>query len=145
MVKSGIDILGRILSLWVKAIIRFAPFVLVVGTGITGLLFFYTVNNLGISTDTADMLSESVHFRRFHNEYKREFPQYNNTMLIVIDGETPDIAHDAATALASRLKNKTGLFRTIYFPAGDKFFQEHALLYLSRSELEYLAYNLAKV
>ena len=145
MVKSGIDILGRILSLWVRAIIRFAPFVLVVGTGITGLLFFYTVNNLGISTDTADMLSESVHFRRFHNEYKREFPQYNNTMLIVIDGETPDIAHDAATALASRLKNKTGLFRTIYFPAGDKFFQEHALLYLSRSELEDLADNLAKV
>jgi hopanoid biosynthesis associated RND transporter like protein HpnN len=145
MVKNSTGILGRILSRWVDAVVRFAPWVLIAVTGVTGLLLSYTVNNLGISTDTTDMLSESVHFRRFQKEYRREFPQYDDTMLIVIEGDTPDIAHDASSALASRLKRETDLFQTVYFPAGEKFFQEHALLYLSRSELEDLADNLAKV
>jgi len=145
VIKSSTDILGRVLSRWVDAVVRFAPWVLIAVTGVTGLLLYYTVNNLGISTDTADMLSESVHFRRFQKEYKREFPQYDNTMLIVIDGDTPDIAHDASAALVSRLKRETDLFQTVYFPAGEEFFQEHALLYLSPSELEDLADNLAKI
>lgn len=145
MVKSGTDILGGILSLWVKTIVRFAPWVLIGGTGITGLLLFYTVNNLGISTDTTDMLSEEVHFRRFQKEYRDEFPQNDDAILIVVDGDTPDIAHDAGAVLAKRLEQETGLFKSVYYPAGDKFFQEHALLYLSRSELEELADNLARV
>lgn len=145
MIKNTTGILGRVLSCWVDAVVRFAPWVLIAVTVVTGLLLYYTVNNLGISTDTVDMLSESVHFRPFQKEYRREFPQYDDTMLIVIDGDTPDIAHDAGAALARLLKRETGLFKTVYFPAGEKFFQEHALLYLSPSELEDLADNLAKI
>lgn len=145
MIKGSTGILGKYLSRWVDVVCRFAPWVLIAATVVTGMLLYYTVNNLGISTDTTDMLSESVHFRRFQKEYKRAFPQYDNTLLIVIDGDTPDIAQDASSALAGRLKRETGLFDTVYFPAGERFFQEHALLYLSPSELEDLADNLAKV
>jgi hopanoid biosynthesis associated RND transporter like protein HpnN len=145
VIKGSTGILGKYLSRWVDVVCRFAPWVLIAATVVTGMLLYYTVNNLGISTDTTDMLSESVHFRRFQKEYKRAFPQYDNTLLIVIDGDTPDIAQDASSALAGRLKRETGLFDTVYFPAGERFFQEHALLYLSPSELEDLADNLAKV
>ena len=145
MIKGSTGILGKYLSRWVDVVCRFAPWVLIAATVVTGMLLYYTVNNLGISTDTTDMLSESVHFRRFQKEYKRAFPQYDNTLLIVIDGDTPDIAQDASSALAGRLKRETGLFDTVYFPAGERFFQEHALLYLNPSELEDLADNLAKV
>ncbi len=145
LVKRNTGILGRTLSHWVEFVIRFAPWVLVSSAVVTGMLLYYTVNNLGISTDTTDMLSESVRFRLIHEEYKRAFPQYHNTLLIVIDGDTPDIAQDAGSALAGRLKREPGLFHSVYLPGGERFFKKHALLYLSPSELEDLADNLAKV
>lgn len=145
VVKSIGGTLSNTLAWWVNAIRRLAPWVLVAATLVTGSLLYYTVNNLGINTNTADMLSETLHFRHLQEDYKKAFPQYSDTLVIVVEGDTPDLAQDASSSLARHAKRKTDLFKTVYLPGEGRFFEEHALLYLSPGELEDLADNLAKV
>ncbi|UCG11269.1 MAG: MMPL family transporter [Deltaproteobacteria bacterium] len=137
--------LGRILARWMEVVGSTAVWTLALAVLITAIAFFYTLNNLSIRTDTGKMLSERLPFRRSWRACKKAFPQQVKTMLVVVDATTPDLAEDASTVLATHLKQRTDLFKTVYLPGGDKFFQEHALLYLSPDELEDLADNLARV
>jgi predicted RND superfamily exporter protein len=87
-----------------------------------GITLIYTLHNLSIRTDPGKMLSEDLPFRKSWREYKRAFPQYLNTILLVIDAETPDLAHDASKALVDRLKSNADLFKTVYPPGGGRPF-----------------------
>ncbi len=122
-----------------------AIWVVVFTTIFTGIVLYYTMGHLGIDASTADMLSPTLPFRRNLKEFKRAFPQFQNTMLIVIDGRTPDLAQDATTSLSNSLRKEPAIFKRVYVPGGGKFFEEHGLLYLSPKKLEDLADNLAKI
>ena len=141
----GLRKLEKTLAWWVDKVRQSAIWVLIAATLLTCGLLYYTAGNLGISTDTADMLSESLPFRRLHKEYKKAFPQYSDTLLIVIDGDTPELGHDAGTALVRYMKSEEDCFDTVYYPGGGEFFRQNALLYLSLDELEDLADRLANM
>ncbi|UCG13494.1 MAG: MMPL family transporter [Deltaproteobacteria bacterium] len=145
MAKDYGQYVGSSLAWWVKLVHRSSAWIVVLATMATGVSLYYTVNHLGINTDTAEMLSEELPFRRNYNEFKEAFPQFDDAMLIVIDGETPDLAYDASIALAAGLKRRSDLFVTVYLPGGSKFFQRHGLLYLGPVELDELADNLARI
>ncbi|MFP3869743.1 MAG: MMPL family transporter [Syntrophobacteria bacterium] len=137
--------LDRLLGFWVDSVGRLALLVVLAACGLTWALFYFAVSNLGINVDTGEMLSEDLEFRRAYLDYKKAFPQYDDTLLLVLDGDTPDLVQDASTALADRLELETDLIETVYQPGGGEFFKENALLYRSPAELEDLADNLAKV
>ena len=143
--KSFGEHLGRILARWVNLTHRYALGFTILSLVVTGALLYYTVNNLGINTDTAEMLSETLPFRRNYEAFKTAFPQYDDAMLIVVDAETPELAQDASTALAAQLERENDLFSLVYLPGGDDFFEKHGLMYLSPAELEDLADNLAQI
>jgi len=124
---------------------RTAIWVVVLTLLFTGIVLYYTMAHLGIDASTADMLSETLPFRRNLKDFEQAFPQLQGTMLIVIHGKTPDLAQGASTILAKSLRNETRIFKTVYVPGGGKFFEKHALLYLSPKKLEDLADNLAKI
>jgi hopanoid biosynthesis associated RND transporter like protein HpnN len=145
VISSGTERLGRAIAWWVDTVSQSALWVLIASGIVTGILLYYTANHLGINTNTTDMLSDSLHFRRLDEAFKAAFPQYDSTMIIVVDGETPDLAMDSSLELAKRLKEETGIFRTVYQPGDGKFFEEHALLYLSPTELDDLADHLSRV
>ncbi len=145
MGKSLGEHIGGSLAWWVTVTHRYALLFVLLGSIVTGALLYYTVNNLGIDTDTAEMLSETLPFRRNYTEFKTAFPQYDDAMLIVIDAETPELAQDASTALAAQMAQQTDLFILVYQPGGDSFFQKHGLMYLSPTELNELADNLARI
>lgn len=134
-----------ILAWWVDIAGRAALWVVLLALLATGVILHYTINHLGIYTDTAKMLSEDLPFRQIYEDYKQTFPQYVDTLLVVIEGETPGLAEDARNALADRLEQETGLFKTVYLPGGGPFFRQQGLLYLSISELQDLTDNLAQV
>lgn len=143
MLKHGGKRLGDTLAWWVSEVQRFAAWVVMLSILISGSLLYFTTKNLGISTDTEDMLSETLHFRRLNIDYKKAFPQYDNVLLIVINGDTPDLAQDAGSKLAERLKREQQVFKSIYMPGSGRFFEQNGLLYLNLKELEDLADNLA--
>ena len=136
---------GRLLAHWVAGAHRRAGWVLVITLAATVGIAFYISENLGINTDTADMIDEALPFRQAVKDYDRAFPHTGDTLLVVIDGATPGLAEDAADALAGRLARDSALFKTVYQPGGDPFFERNGLLYLDIGELDDLADNLAQV
>ncbi len=144
--SKGFDrALEAFLSRWVDGARRRAIAVLALAAVATAAVLGYTASTLGINTNTADMISEDLPFRQAIKAYDRAFPQFVDTLIVVIDGDTPDLAEDAATALAARLEGETGVFKSVYLPGGGAFFTRHGLLYLDLDELAELADNLARV
>lgn len=96
----------------------------------------YVSQNLGLNTDTTDMLSEHLPFRVNMKRYKETFPQDVDTLLIVLDAPTPEQAHSAAGRLAEELKKDSTHFHDVYAPNADDFFTRNGLLYESIPELQ---------
>ena len=96
---------------------------------------YYVATNIRINTDTADMLSSELPFRRQSQAVSEAFPQFSDTILIVIDGETPDLAEDTAAALTARLRERPDLFGEVYDLLGEPFMRRNGLLYLDVDEL----------
>lgn len=105
----------------------------------------FTLDNLGISTDTSDMLSPELDFRRSYSDYQQSFPQYADSMIVIVRGDTPDLASSSSTLLADRLRDDKDLFKTVYQPAAGDFFASQALLYLDVDELYDLSDNILRV
>ena len=137
--------LGQALARWIDGARRHAIGVLAIAVLSAVALAAYTVATIGFNTDTDDMISKDLPFQRAVADYDRAFPQFLDSLVVVIDGATPDLAEDAATTLAKRLEADTTMFKTVYRPGGDPFFERNGLLYLGVDELEDLADNLAAV
>ena len=103
----------------------------------------YIANNLGVHTDTTEMLSEELPFRINHERYKVEFPQYKDTMILALDAQTPEQTYTAAKRLTTVLKQDTVHIYNAYFFSGDPFLERNGLLYKSIPELENITDRLA--
>ncbi len=134
----------RFLVLWVDGVRRWAVAVTIasilaaVGAG------YYVAGNVAVNTDVTDMLSPKLEFRKQSSALAKAFPQFSDNILVVIDGRTPDLAADAAIALAERLRRQPELFGDVYDPAGDPFFRRNGLLYRDADELAGLSDRLAE-
>ena len=104
----------------------------------------YSVGNLGINTSTADMLSEELPFRRNFTALEEALPKNVDLLLIVVEAGTPELAEEAAEALAARLAAQTDRFHSIFYPASHPFFRRNGLLYLDLEDLEALSDRLAE-
>ena len=130
---------------WVSFVRSAAVAVLVAVFALAFFAMRYTVDNLSMNTDTEDMLSEELVWRKLDQEYEKRFPQYDNNILIVVEAATPDQAGDAAALLYERLKPEQALFEFVYYPNALSVFRESGLLYLDTTELQDLSDNLAEV
>ena len=130
---------------WVRLVRKGAPAVLVVVFAFAFFAARYSADNIAVNTDTEDMLSADLAWRKLDQEYERLFPQYDNNLLIVLEAATPDQARDAATRLHERLQAERNLFEFVYYPGALPVFRESGLLYLDRAALQELSDNLAEV
>ena len=145
MTKTWHQRLASILSAWIGLVERFNILFILLILGGAVFCLNYTIHHLGMDTNTADMLSPDLEWRKLDNAHDAIFPQYSDNILVVVEAGTPDEASDAASLLYNRLKNETGLFKSVYFPSGLPFFKTSALLYLDEDELQDLADNLAAI
>ncbi|MEK7245195.1 MAG: MMPL family transporter, partial [Pseudomonadota bacterium] len=104
----------------------------------------YFALNVRINTDTTDMLNPELPFRKLSNEVSRAFPQFSDNILVVVEGDTPDLADESALKLAARLREKPELFGRVVDQGGDPFFRRHGLLYKSVEDLGDLSDRLAR-
>jgi hopanoid biosynthesis associated RND transporter like protein HpnN len=103
----------------------------------------YTVNHFRIDTEMTDMISDKLPYRKLEKEFQSAFPQFKETVVVVIDADTPEATRLQTAKLAGRLKRETGLFKGVYAPGSGDFFERNGLLYLSVKDLEALSENLA--
>lgn len=112
---------------------------------VTFLSLIYIKDNLGMNTSTRDMLSPELPWRQLDLEYERQFTQFTDNILVVIEAATPDQTMDGAKLLYSRLQERTDLFKDIYYPQALSLFQDDALLFLDVDELQDLSDRLAEI
>ncbi len=90
---------------------------------------------LGVSTDTDLMFSARLPWRQAALRFDREFPQFNNLLVVVIDAAEPEEADATAAELAARLKADPALFKTVTRPDKSAFLDQEGLLFLGTRQL----------
>jgi hopanoid biosynthesis associated RND transporter like protein HpnN len=133
--------ISRFAAAWVERVVRWPGLVLVACVVLTGGLAQYTATHIGINTDTADMISPEVPWRKRFNAYRGEFPELDNTLVVVVDALTPEQAQRSAEMLATRLAQRPEV-RSARLPLRDPFVLRHALLLMPNSEREALGARL---
>jgi hopanoid biosynthesis associated RND transporter like protein HpnN len=103
---------------------------------------FYAASHLTIDTNLEHMLPTDVAWRQNEVALDQAFPQNDSLLVVVVDGETGDLADRAARELADRLRAEPELFRYVRQPDGGAFFDRNGLLFLSVAELEALSEQL---
>ncbi|ADE14397.1 hopanoid biosynthesis associated RND transporter like protein HpnN [Nitrosococcus halophilus Nc 4] len=135
---------GNFLARCVDWVYRLAPWVVIVTLVITGGVFYYVTENLGVNTDTEDILSPDLPFRQSDKRYSQLFPYYEDNLILVIDGDIPEQAWEGTQRLAAKLEQNEALFKRVYLPQANDFFERYGLMYLDLPELEEMADNLAQ-
>lgn len=135
MNESSSSIFDRFLSWWSYNVLRF-PWLLILFTlGLTAGSLYYTANNLGINTNTAEMLSQDLPFQKNRLRIEAEFPQDAGVLILVVDAQTPEETSQTATRLEQKLKTLPDSFSSVYIPTENDFFNQQALLFLDQQEL----------
>lgn len=132
-----------IFARWTTFSYQYALWVLLAALLIAIASGIYVSRNLGMNTDTAEMLSEDLPFRVNLKRYNESFPQDIDTLLIVLDAPTPEQVRVATENLAARLKQDSSNFYDVYSPRVDDFTARNGLLYQSIPELERITDSLA--
>ncbi len=142
MASSPSSCIESFLCCWSSKVLRY-PVTLIVFTCVfAGFTLNYTANNLGVNTNTSEMLSPDLPFQKNRKRLETEFPQDAGAIILVVDAQTPEETSLSATDLAQQLKKQVNHFDSVYIPTDNEFFRQQALLYLDLDELEELANKL---
>jgi len=137
--------IDQILSRWFYFSMRHAVLVIVLSILAAAGALYYTINNLRINTYPGNVLSDELPWRQDKLAYERAFPQFKDSIVIVLDAPTEDLARDAAKRLYLRLSKESSLLEWVFYPPGDAFFREQGLLYEEIDELEKTSDNLTNI
>lgn len=102
---------------------------------VLGLLaLVFTVSHFALSSDTAGLISPKLDWRQREIAFDRAFPGQGDSIVVVIDGATPELAGSAADRLAAKLGDDKALFPKIEQPDGGAYFEREGLLLTSTPE-----------
>ena len=99
----------------------------------------FTARHLGMDTDTANMISPDLSWRKDLAHFNSLFPQNTGLLVVMIDGKTPDAAEDAAAALFAKIEARKDLFATARRADGGPYFEKYGLLFLPTDQVQKIA------
>ena len=104
----------------------------------------YTFENFAINTDTSQLISPELPWRQRELQLDAAFPQQVGTLLVVVDGTTPELADSADKALAAALANKPEHIQAVHLAGAGPFFEHNGLLFLSVGEVRHTTEQLIR-
>ena len=96
---------------------------------------FYAVNHLDVSTDTDLMFAKTLPWRQRADEASRNFPQFRDLLVAVIDAQNPEEAETTAAALADAVSKDHVHFNSVRQPDASPFLRKEGLLFLDTKQL----------
>jgi len=142
MNTASASIIDRFLCWWGEKILRFPWLLILLTILLAAGSLNYTINNLGVNTNTAEMLSPDLPFQKNRQRIETEFPQDAGVIILVVDAQTPEETSQAAILLEQSLKTLPESFSSVYTPTENDFFSQQALLFLQQDELDDLSTKL---
>ncbi len=96
----------------------------------------YAVGHFAMSTDTNALLSPKLPWRIREAAFNKAFPPTGSQIVVVVDGQTPELAEQAAASLAARLSAQPSLFLAVRRPDAGPFWAHEGLLYLPLKDVQ---------
>ncbi len=96
---------------------------------------WFAATHFAMTTDTQALISPKVAWRVNEAEVNRAFPQQALTILIIVDGRTPELAELGAARLAARLATDKQHFSAVKRPDGGPWLAQHGVLFGSVAEV----------
>ena len=87
--------IGAWLAAWASAVVAWPRLIAAATLALGALAAWYAADNLGVNTDTANMISPTIPWRQHYNEYRDAFPLRDRNLAVVIDAPTPQRADDS--------------------------------------------------
>src|SRR4029079_4801239 len=123
---------------------RFPWAIIAIVAILTVITAIYSVRNFTINTNVNRLISQDLDWRQRELAVDRLFPHRNDTILVVIDAPTSELATEANAALLQRLQGQPALFQSVQSLNESEFFQRHALLFASTEEVKSFATQFAQ-
>ncbi|MCW3474487.1 MMPL family transporter [Limobrevibacterium gyesilva] len=128
--------LSRLLAALAEHCRRRAGLVVLAGVVLASLSAWVAAHRLGVSTDTDKLFASELPWRQRDVAFNRDFPQYQDLLVAVVDGATPEEADQTAAALAAALTKDTTHFRSVRRPDASPYLEAHGLLFLEKDTLQ---------
>ncbi len=96
---------------------------------------FYVASAMDITTDPDALISPNLSYRKAEAAFREVFPAARANFVVVIDGQTPELAEYAAQQISSAMAAKPELFNSVRRPDGGDFFASNGLLFLPATEV----------
>ena len=95
--------MARLIARLVAVSCRHAWLVLTIGVLLAAGAAVYTARHIAIDTDSSKLFSSALPWRQREMTYDAAFPQQTRLIAVIVDGNTPELAESATSALARRL------------------------------------------
>jgi len=102
---------------------------LVLGSGV------FASQRFAMTTDATQLISPRVDWPVTGRKMDAAFPQNGDTLLVVVDGATPEIAEASTAALFQKMAADKAHFRRVSRPDGGDFFAREGLLFGSLGDV----------
>jgi hypothetical protein len=135
--------IGDRLAAWSSALLARPRTTACVTLLLGALAAFYAAGNLGVNTDTANMIAPTLPWRQHFNEFRDTFPIRDRNLIVVIDAPTPLDADHFAKSFLAELRREPELYRSPLMAGEGEFFERNGLLYLPANELAKLGDRVA--
>jgi uncharacterized protein len=104
----------------------------------------FASTHFAMTTDTYALLSPKLPWRVRQAEFNKAFPSESSDIVIVVDGQTPELSEAAAAKLAASLGAQTRLFHSVQRPDGGPFWAHNGLLFASTEDVNTFIAQLVK-
>lgn len=94
----------------------------------TAFAGWFLAANITIRTNPDEMIDPNLPFRVTYDDFNRTFPQFADSFIIVIDGNTPESAESAQRQLYAALLGQTNLYSNVFAPGLGDYFETNAFL-----------------
>jgi hopanoid biosynthesis associated RND transporter like protein HpnN len=109
------------------------------------VMTLYVMGHFAMTTETYTLLSPKLDWRVREATFTATFPQKGSDIVVVVDGQTPELSEAAAAQLAASLSTQTKLFHSIQRPDGGPFWDHNRLLFASTQDVKSVIAQLLKV
>src|SRR5215469_15255149 len=104
----------------------------------------YVTGHFKMTTDTYALLSPKLPWRVRQAEFNVAFPPESSDIVVVVDGQTPELSEAAAARLAASLTAQTRVFHSVQRPDGGPFWAHNGLLFASTEDVQTFIAQLLK-
>jgi len=129
--RSLAELLAR-LTAWS---VRHGRLVVLVALATAAAAAYVTVRGFALEVATEAMIDPAIEYRRVAREFKAEFPELDDNLVILLESPVPEAAREAAAALERDLAAADGAVSSTFRYGGD-FLDRHGLLFLEVERLE---------